>query len=106
MGLKRTTSPYSAISSFCDNSEHSTGFFSRFLSDKTQFLCFRKLQVLTKNGADKREILKVIDLKRHITKVKDKVNKVKITKMPKISSEKTQRNPFGEYYVHDNRSGL
>ena len=38
------------------------------------------LQVLTKNGADKSLILKAIDMKRHITKVKEKVGKVKIVK--------------------------
>ena len=35
---------------------------------------------MTKNGADKSLILKAIDMKRHITKVKEKVGKVKIVK--------------------------
>ncbi len=44
-------------------------------------------QVLTKNGAVKENILKAIDLKRLITKVAEKINKIRILRAPRIAFE-------------------
>ena len=44
---------------------------------------------MTKNGAEKALILKAIDVKRHITKVKEKVEKVRVVK----STKKTLAKP-------------